>query len=292
MEGRIPHGCPPAQAPREIPSRAEEPLRIYQRQRSGVFALTATLLALMGILAFGYTEIGEAHERVTRTLELESHLSSSRVWINRGSTEVLASIISGVPGDESTLEGDRARARAELRSIRILVASDSLQVARVDELEALLERRFAAEKGAVAATRASGTAAGSAFLEASTWRFDRARVQTITAVMLESARQNLRLGDTHRAAAASRVRVAMAVGIALMIGALVFLLWQMKAAQRDREEAERAKDLASERLADLTGVLDTVPVAVLICHDREGRRLEGNRFAGELLRIAPGQNFS
>jgi len=79
MEGRIPHGCPPAQAPRGIPSRAEKPLRIYQRQRSGVFALTATLLALMGILAFGYTEIGEAHERVTRTLELESHLSSSRV---------------------------------------------------------------------------------------------------------------------------------------------------------------------------------------------------------------------
>ena len=72
----------------------------------------------MGILAFGYTEIGEAHERVTRTLELESHLSSSRVWINRGSTEVLASIISGVA------------------------------------------------KGAVEATRASGTAAGSAFLEA------------------------------------------------------------------------------------------------------------------------------
>ena len=91
-------------------------MRIYQRQRLGVFALTATLLALMGILAFGYTEIGEAHERVTRTLELESHLSSSRVWINRGSTEVLASIISGVA------------------------------------------------KGAVEATRASGTAAGSAFL--------------------------------------------------------------------------------------------------------------------------------
>ena len=267
-------------------------MRIFKRQRLGVFALTATLLALMGVLAFGYTELRDAHERVTRNLELESHLSSSRVWINRGSTEVLASILAGVPGDESALEGDRARARAELRSIRNLVASDSSQVARVDELAGILERRFAAEKGAVEAARMSGMAAGSAFLEASTWRPDGARVQTLTAIMLENARQDFRLSDIHRATAAARIRVAMAVGVALMTGALAFLFGQLKAAQRDREQAERANDLARERLADLTGVLDTVPVAVLICHDREGRRLEGNRFAGDLLRIAPGQNFS
>jgi signal transduction histidine kinase/nitrogen fixation-related uncharacterized protein len=267
-------------------------VRTHQRQRLGVFALTAAFLALMGILALGYYETREAHERVTRTLELESHLSFTRVWLNRGSTEVLASILSGVPGDESALEGDRVRARAELQAIRNLVARDSSQAARVDELAALLERRFAAEKGAAEAARLSGMAAGGAFLEATTWRSDRQRVQAITAVMLESARQDFRLSDAHRATAVARVRVAMVVGIALMIGALAFLLWQVKAGQRDREEAERAKDLARDRLADLTGVLDTVPVAVLICHDREGRRLEGNRFAGELLRIAPGQNFS
>ena len=267
-------------------------MQTYQRQRWGVFALAAAFLGLMGILALGYAETRAAHERVTRSLDLESHLSFSRVWINRGSTEVLASILSGVPGDGPALEGDRIRARAELQAIRDLVGSDPSQVARLDELAGLLERRFAVEKGAAEAARASGVAAGSAFLEASTWRPDRERAQTITSAMLESARQDLRLSDARRATAVARLRVAMAVGIVLMIGALAFLLRQMKAAQRDRDEAERAKDLARERLADLTGVLDTVPVAVLICHDREGLRLEGNRFAGELLRVAPGQNFS
>jgi len=267
-------------------------LGTYQLQRWGVVALTATFLALMGTLGYGYHETREAHDQVTRNLELESHLSFSRVWVNRGSTEVLASIISGVHGDEVALEGDRIRARAELKSIRDLVAGDPAQVARVDELAGLLERRFAVEKGAAEAARLSGPAAGSAFLEASSWRADRERVQTITAVMLENVRRDLRLSDAHRATALARVRVAVAVGIALVACALAFLLWQVRAAQRDREETGRARDLARERLDDLTGVLDTVPVAVLICHDREGRRLEGNRFAGELLRIAPGRNFS
>ena len=264
----------------------------YQLQRWGVFALAVTFLVLMGILALGYGETREAHDRVTRALELESHLSFSRVWVNRGSTEVLASIISGHSGDGSAFEGDRVRARAELQSIRDLVASDPAQVARVEELSVLLERRFAMEKGAAEAARQSGTAAGSAILEAGAWRSDRDRVRTITAVMLESVRQDLRLNDARRATALAQIRVAMAVGIALMACALAFLLWQVRAAQRDREETGRARDLARERLEDLAGVLETVPVAVLICHDRAGRRLEGNRFAGELFRIAPGQNFS
>src|SRR5512137_2819194 len=149
MKGRIPHGSPPAQAPRGIPSRAGDPLQTYQRQRLGVFALAAAFLGLMGILVLGYDETRAAHERVTRSLDLESHLSFSRVWINRGSTEVLASILSGVPGDGAALEGDRVRARAELQAIRDLVGSDPSQVARLDELAGLLERRFAMEKGAV-----------------------------------------------------------------------------------------------------------------------------------------------
>ena len=47
-----------------------------------------------------------------------------------------------------------------------------------------------------------------------------------------------------------------------------------------------------QRTAELQATLDAVPAAVFVTHDREGRRVEGNRLADAFLRMAPGENLS
>jgi PAS domain S-box-containing protein len=58
-------------------------------------------------------------------------------------------------------------------------------------------------------------------------------------------------------------------------------------AERKRTEAA-LRDGASE----LQAVLDAVPVAVFITHDRDARDMTGNRACNELLRLPPGANLS
>jgi signal transduction histidine kinase len=249
-------------------------------------------LAVVAILVYGQAETRQAHAGVTRTLELEENVTSLRVWINRGSTDALASILEAELGSEESRTGDEARTRAELVHLRTHFAGDPGQLARVDELAGILAERLEIEGRAAEAARRGGTAAARDVLTASTWSRGRARVRTITAAMLADVRRERQLGEEHYDAAIRRATVAFAGAMALMIGTFLFLLNQLRVTQRGREEADRARNLVRERLSDLAGVLDTVPAAVLICRDREGRWLEGNRFAGELFRVASGHNFS
>jgi signal transduction histidine kinase/PAS domain-containing protein len=249
-------------------------------------------LAVVAILVYGQAETRQAHAGVTRTLELEENVTSLRVWINRGSTDALASILEAELGSEESRTGDEARTRAELVHLRTHFAGDPGQLARVDELAGIIAERLEIEGRAAEAARRGGTAAARDVLTASTWSRGRARVRTITAAMLADVRRERQLGEEHYDAAIRRATVAFAGAMALMIGTFLFLLNQLRVTQRGREEADRARNLVRERLSDLAGVLDTVPAAVLICRDREGRWLEGNRFAGELFRVASGHNFS
>ncbi len=77
-----------------------------------------------------------------------------------------------------------------------------------------------------------------------------------------------------------------------MAGTLLFLMRQLQAAQRGREEALRANELARQRLADLEAVLETVPAAVFIARDAECRDVRGNRFAEAILRAPREANLS
>ena len=249
-------------------------------------------LVVVAILVYGQAETRQAHAGVTRTLELEENVTSLRVWINRGSTDALASILEAELGSEESRTGDEARTRAELVHLRTHFAGDPGQLARVDELAGIIAERLEIEGRAAEAARRGGTAAARDVLTASTWSRGRARVRTITAAMLADVRRERQLGEEHYDAAIRRATVAFAGAMALMIGTFLFLLNQLRVTQRGREEADRARNLVRERLSDLAGVLDTVPAAVLICRDREGRWLEGNRFAGELFRVASGHNFS
>ena len=55
----------------------------------------------------------------------------------------------------------------------------------------------------------------------------------------------------------------------------------------------RSTELALQaRTAELETVLDTVPIAVWIAHDVEGRRISGNRAAVSRLRLAASDNLS
>jgi len=267
-------------------------LRIYQRQRLAVYVLAAVFLAVVAILGYSHAETRRAHGWVTQTLEWEDHVTSLCVWIDRGSTEALASILGADLGSEESWAGDGAMARADLIHLSTHFADDPEQLARMDELGRLIAERLDIERRATEAARVGGPAAARDLLATSNWSRGRAQVRTITSAMLADARGQHQLREKHYDVVIRRATVAFAAGIALMIGTFLFLMNQLRVSQRAREEAERAKESARERLADLDGVLDTVPVAVLICRDREGRRLEGNRFAGELLRIAPGRNFS
>ena len=267
-------------------------MRIYQRQRLAVYLLAAVFLAVVAMLGYSHAETRRGHAWVAETLEVEDHVTSFRVWLNRGSSDALASIIGADLGSEESRIGDEARARAALLHLRSHFAGDPEQLARVDELARLVAERLEIERHATEAARVGGTAAAREVLAASSWSRGRAEVRTITSAMLDDARRIQLLREEHYDLSIRRATQAFAAAIALMIGTFLFLLNQLRVSQRGREEAERAKELVRERLSDLAGVLDTVPAAVLICRDREGRRMEGNRFAGELFRVPSGHNFS
>ncbi len=244
------------------------------------------------MLVYSLAETAADHARVTRTLELEGHLTSFRVWINRGSNEVLSSVLGLPPISAEILEGDRGRARADVAALRDLVAGDPGQMARLADLAELLERRVAAEQAAMEAARASGPAAAGAALLDGSWPEDRVRVRDLTAAMLEAAHQDLHQREAGYLVTMRRIRLALAAAVLLAVGTLLYLLRQLKVARRAGEESVRADDLARQRLADLEGVLDTVPAAVFIAHDPACHDIRGNGFAEVLFRAPPGSNLS
>ncbi len=61
---------------------------------------------------------------------------------------------------------------------------------------------------------------------------------------------------------------------------------------RDVTERRRTERALQARTAQLETVMETVPVAVWLAHDREARRITGNGHAAKQLRLAPGDNFS
>ncbi|MFL5456910.1 MAG: PAS domain S-box protein [Myxococcales bacterium] len=78
-------------------------------------------------------------------------------------------------------------------------------------------------------------------------------------------------------------------------GKLVSVLSQVLdvTARKQAEEAQRrSEERARARASELEAVLDAVPAAVFMTHDRDSRRLEGNRLAQELLGLPSGGNFS
>jgi signal transduction histidine kinase len=265
---------------------------LHARQRLGVLALLTTFLVVAGILLFSYAETVDAHTWVSRTLAFQLRVTSFRVWIQRGTNEVLVSFLGLDSTDEGLVEGDRVRARAELAAIREFVAGDPDQVARVDELSALLDRRIHLEDLALAAYRTAGPEGAATILAGSDWRTDRMRIRAITSALLRKANEDFTAREDHYASMMGRIRVALVTGLLLMLGTLLFLLRQLRASQRAREESLRANELARQGLADLEAVLETVPAAVFIARDPECRDVRGNRSAEVLVGAARGANLS
>ena len=58
------------------------------------------------------------------------------------------------------------------------------------------------------------------------------------------------------------------------------------------QEVRLAQAKAEARAAELTAILDTMPAAVLIAHDRECTKMTGSRFVQELLQLPDGANPS
>jgi signal transduction histidine kinase len=257
-----------------------------------VYLLAAVFLAVVAMLGYSHAGTRRGHAWVTETLEVEDHLTSLRVWLNRGSTDALASMLGTDLGSEESRLGDDAMARAALLHLRSHFARDPEQLARLDELARLVAERLEIERHATEAAQVGGTAAARDVLAASSWTRGRAEVRTLTSSLLAEAQREQKDREDRYAVSIRRATIAFALAIALMMVTFLFLLNQLRVSQRGREEAERAKELVRERLSDLAGVLDTVPAAVLICRDREGLRMEGNRFAGELFRVPSGHNFS
>ena len=61
---------------------------------------------------------------------------------------------------------------------------------------------------------------------------------------------------------------------------------------RDVTERRRTELALQARTAELETVLDTVPIAVWLAHDPDGRRISGNRAAASRLRLAATDNLS
>ncbi len=121
---------------------------------------------------------------------------------------------------------------------------------------------------------------------------DRLRVRMITQALLSGAREDFLRRDAAHAATLRRARWALAAGLLLLLGTLLWLLRQFSAAQQGREELAAADARAQERLAELEGVLATVPVAVFIARDPACQRVDGNPAAALLMQAPGGANLS
>jgi signal transduction histidine kinase len=176
--------------------------------------------------------------------------------------------------------------------VRRILSDDPAQVARVDEVAQLLERDAAAMDAAVALARASGVDAAGAALGDGNWQADRQRIRLLVTALLERAREGFSTQEAAHASTLLRIQLLQGAGIALFFAGLLYVLFQARAAVRAREAAEGVARLAQERLSELEGVLDTVPSAVLITRDREGRQVTGNSAAHELMRSPDRENLS
>jgi len=217
---------------------------------------------------------------------------SLRVWLNRSAAETLARILVPTQAEPGLLEGDRARMKADLHAIREAVSADPVQVSRVDELAQLLERDAVRVDAVLALARSSGTDAARAALEEGNWKTDRARTRTLTSALAARALETFVAAEAAYASTRRRIQIFRAIGVALVVAAVAWMFRQARAAGRAREAAEEATRLARDRLSDLEGVLDTVPAAVFITRDREGRHVTGNRAARELMRAPDLENLS
>ncbi|MEI6226441.1 MAG: ATP-binding protein, partial [Deltaproteobacteria bacterium] len=172
------------------------------------------------------------------------------------------------------------------------VAGDPVQQARVDELATLLDRRIATEEEARKAFEVSGTSGAVAALEGSGWTEDQRRIRAVTSSLLAKAREDFRVRDAEYVSTMRRARIALVASLVLMLGTVLYLLRQLRAAQRSREQAVEASELARQRLSELETVLDTVPAAVVMTRDPSCREVTGNRPAEVLLRAERGANLS
>ena len=76
-------------------------------------------------------------------------------------------------------------------------------------------------------------------------------------------------------------------------GTLMVASFRDVTAARRAEETLRAGEAQlARKVADLQAVLDAVPAAVYITHDRDSLHMETNRFGSEMLRLPPGANIS
>ena len=66
----------------------------------------------------------------------------------------------------------------------------------------------------------------------------------------------------------------------------------MQVVFRDVTERRRTEIALQARTAELETMMETVPVAVWLAHDREARRITGNRHGATQLRLAPSDNLS
>jgi PAS domain S-box-containing protein len=66
----------------------------------------------------------------------------------------------------------------------------------------------------------------------------------------------------------------------------------VKREQAAREEAEAAQRQLEERVEELETLMDLIPIGIYVAHDRECRRITGNRAAGALLSTDPRGNLS
>ncbi len=60
----------------------------------------------------------------------------------------------------------------------------------------------------------------------------------------------------------------------------------------DITQRKNAETRLTQAVEELQAVMDAVPAAILIAHDREGRRITGNLAAYRLFRVPPGNNIS
>jgi C4-dicarboxylate-specific signal transduction histidine kinase len=258
-----------------------DPRVAHRRQRLAVGALVALTLLVAGMIGYSYAETQAAHAWVVRTLEIEGHLVSFRVWINRDTADLLAGVLGVELAGEDLRTGDQMRAHAELAELRELVGADPEQAARIDELSRLLDARHDVQGRAEAAARQGGLEAAREVLASSGWAADRARVRSVTSAMLLDAQRAYREREARYTVEFRRVTLALVAALVLMAGTFVYVVRQARFALDAREEAERAREEARRSALLYAAVARNFPNGAIGLYDRDLRFVlfDGTRVA-------------
>ncbi len=257
------------------PARDREASRLSHPRISALLIFTpCALLCLLALFVAESWSHVHADRLIARAVETRTILKDLLGELREAEASTRGFAISGDPLFLEPFDEAATSAPTNIATLRSLIESEPAQERLLDEVEALVARRFEISRNLVEVYRQSGPPA------AATLVASREGLQTTSAIrrtilrMIENEEEDMAESTlaAHRASSRSHLAIGLFVSAALVLLGLSFL--RLRAAARERDEVR----------ARLHSILDTTPTVVFM-KDLEGRYLLANRRFEDLFHV-------